>query len=251
MPQLITNGTYPHDTDAVLAVMLWPAPEDEERRRQYCAAQEAHRLLKAGDDPLCISAALLSTLLDTQDWPSLIKDVVARTKRATVAGQVLAAMYVMELNADILPPTGADGASMSKAYHIVMEWARSGMTFGDGDSMPRLSDKTLKKYLAEFAPVAHFWAAKDLLKPFNVPERGALFGPDGLPILLEAASYLQSFGLAYVPSNKSKAARTRLLDKTSIWLLDQSVHRPRIPVADERDLYANAPFREYLRSYSG
>jgi len=249
MPQLLTNGTYPHDTDAVLAVMLWPSPEDEERRRQYCAAQEAHRLLKAGGDQLCISAELLSTLLDTQDWPTLIDDIGARTKRATVAGLVLASVYVMDLNKDILPPTGAAGASIDKAIHIAGMWARSGQTFGDGDALP-MSDQAIKKRWREFASVAHLWAAKELLKPFNVPEGGALFGPDGLPTLLQAASFLQSFGLTYAPENKSKAGRLTLLDPASLWQLDQAVHRPRILVASDRQHYFQAKFREYLKGYA-
>lgn len=250
MPILRTNGDDLHDVTWTLAVMLWPDLKSQKEREQFYAAKTADHLLREGPGELTLPSAQIAALLDAPGWPAMVDEVVKRTKRATVAGHVLALMYVMDLCKDRLPNRGDPGASLDKAIGVMEAWAAQEAQFGDGSRFP-LSDRTIRNYWEEFRGAAHFWAAKDLnLDPtFQFAPQREVLQASGLHQLLCCAGYLAEFGCSFELANKSRGVQRYLLNRNDVWMPEQKRHPAFLKQPTNLAIFDESSFIKILRAY--
>lgn len=250
MGTINTNGEYRHDKLAVLAAMLWPLPEQEPRRTQFAAVTTVKDLLGNGDQELTLSADVLATVLHAPSWADLGREVEEQTRKATIAGYVMAFMFAMDRYANKMPRRGEAGGSLDKAFFCATAWAREGHTYRDGSPI-QASEGRVKKCWQEFRSVAHLWGAKELNKGVQaVPPQG-IFDEQHLPTFLGAAAYLQCYGLSRELTHKSRSAADTptLLNASDTWLLDTGRFRPRIMLPDDDEHVVQAPFVQFLKRY--
>jgi hypothetical protein len=185
----------------LLALMLYP--DDERKRRESFVTSEVRRLTFAPDaSSLTLSADDARALLAAPSWDEIKRVEEARAKMGFVAGQVLATLYLTHRfrgTSKYFVP------SMNRAIFVAQSLAAKGALFGDGTPMPR-SDRTIRTYWRNFAPVAHYWATLrlgGLGYPFS-PKREAL-APAHFPRFLGIANAMFRFGVQFVPEGAQPA----------------------------------------------
>lgn len=248
MAPIQTTGQYRQDQIAVISAMLWPLPNQRVKREQFAAASEVRDMLVSSERPLSIDETLLETLLDAPSWGDIGYQVEEQTRKATIAGYVMAFMFIMDRYSDKMPRRGEEGGSLDKAFFCATEWAREGHSYRDGRPI-QASDGRVKKCWQEFRSVAHFWAAKELNKVTLAVPQQAIFQEQHFPVFLQSAAYLQCYGLSRELTNKSKSGSRNLLNPEETWSLDIAKHRPGIQLPADDDNVLLAPFVQYLKRY--
>lgn len=233
----------PHlDVLHLQAIMLWPAPGDDEKRRQFYAVFAAQRVLNgAAGGEVALASDLLRQLVNAPSLESIRSDAAKQAKRGIMAGYVMLFMAIMEHHKRRLPPGGAAGASLTKALFATKRMGAQKSTWGDGDVM-HLAPNTVKPCWQEFRTVAHLWAAQEALRAGG--PRQYFMAADMMPAWLEAASYLQQFGLSFLLDSK-RARPDEALLPADVWALDPEEHRPRIQFPTDEEFMAS-PLRRWL-----
>lgn len=189
MPAIKLTGD-PWDISRVIAVMLFPS--DEPTQRQYFATQLArYHVLEAQDtDPIRLDAYTLRLLLEAPSYETQKEIATERTKRAVVAGDLLASMYVMDRFK--LPEP-----SMNKAIFVASQYAKKAR-YGDGKQM-NVSERMIRDCWAEYMPVAHLWAAFRINEAYPVAAGKDIWTLEGFTPFLQVAAGLFDFGIHFVP----------------------------------------------------
>jgi hypothetical protein len=243
MPKIELDGG-PHDPARIRAFMSFP--NDQVLRELYFFLaginDAAYRVNE--DDVVNISgkARTWRLLLHRPNLRQLATGETESVKRGQVAGDVLAALYLMDRFSEREP--SFKEPSKRKAFFAAQEMARTDR-YGDGTPM-KVSDKTIDRYWEEFKPVVHLWAA---FRINNTPEYSFAAVSDlmtsGFVPFLQVAAGLFHFGCSFIPSRVPRRARNPILDPRQSWSLPDNIAR--------KDLDTNAalPGRlvEIMRRY--
>jgi hypothetical protein len=210
MPEISLDGT-PLDPGWVLATMHFP--NDKNLRDRYFAVHRIRlEVLDAKESELFqVDAQTLRLLIEAPGYDQLKVLVSETAKRGIVAGDILAAMYLMD-RFSIPEP------SINKAIYVSRQFARK-VRYGDDTKMPGW-EQNIKNCWREFRPVAHLWAAFRLNQayPFT-PERTTF--SSGFADFLEVASGLLNFGFSFIPLRAKP--RRPILDPSKSWALPATV----------------------------
>lgn len=248
MPQLALSEGYEHASAEIHAVMLWPSMEDQEHRRQFCTATQAFELVKSGKRGITVSREMLDALLDTPSWSSLQADIVQRTRRAVLAGNVMSSMFVASLIEDGLPDRARKKAkTLTMAYESGRRWAENLGKYGDGLLLP-MDQRKWENCWYEFRSVAHIWSAKELLAQFRNVAGKEVATPGGLKLLLELATTIQEFGTNFRMTKKSKQGSDILLPRSELWTIDMERHPPMVLTEEDIAPLRSTDFATFLSS---
>lgn len=210
-------------------------PTDKHLRECFFAVEQtrAVTLGVAERDRIETDVKTLRLIIEAPGYADIKCLVAETTKRAIVAGDILAALYIMERYSIPEP-------SMNKAVFIVQEYARKA-TYGDGSQICR-SERMIREAWQEFRSVAHFWAAFRLNKAYPfVPDRKQ-FSLAHFGTFLGVAAGLYEFGRAFVPFRAKE--KTPLLEAQSSWALPDSIV-PRQLKSHTRPLLLEKVVRKY------
>lgn len=252
MPVINTTGVFPDDSLLVRSIMFWPGQGDLKRREQQFVAElvNGYAFENGMEADITIKAHLLQTLLEAPGWEQIKREITEQTRRATVAAYVLLFSFAMEKIGDRLPKRGSSGASLSKAFFLVGEWAKTGAVYGDGS--PWLgSHGYVKKCWAEFKTVSHLWAAMQWNRSYEFAPPREVFFPDHLVKFMMAARYFQEFGQQLRLNNHSKSGAEFLLPADTTWLVRSDQFRAIAPMPSGDEVFLQAPFIEWLHKYEG
>ena len=145
------DGTY--DNLRVDAIMLFP--NATKSREQYFAVNYARGTTAQLEDAVevGVGVATLRFLIDAPSYEELEAQAFICTKRALVAGDLLAALFLMHR-------FKVDEPSINKAIFVAQNYmSRDG--FSDESKYPQ-SERMIRKCWTDFQPVSHFWAARRL-----------------------------------------------------------------------------------------
>lgn len=133
--------------------------------------------------------------------------IVANSKRAFIAGDILMTLYLMDRFK--LPEP-----SMNKALFVAMEFAKKA-TYGDGTRL-NTSERMVRQCWTEYESVAHLWAAFRINQAYPYTD-----DPFIDPKFLEVAVGLYRFGTGFVPARAKK--KIPVLDAQKCWALPDNV----------------------------
>lgn len=231
MPTIELKGTS-DDGGWVMALMLFP---NNERLRDGCFA--VNRISGSLDparpkEAFAVDAKTLELILDTPSRSDLKTLTSNATKGGVVAGDLLAAMYLMK-KFEIPEP------SMNKAIHIASLFARD-EKWGDGELMDT-SERMIRQAWQAYRPVSHLWAAFRLNNAYPYAKRGTLFTSE-VSKLLGVASGVLEFATSFVPF-RARPARA-ILPPNDVWAPPQSIE----PLYLKSDRIPDRLLR-YLKTY--
>ncbi len=214
MPLLKLDGT-PLDRSLVRAVMLFPS--DELLRERFIAVQKARALIQdcAESERVVLSALDVHLLLDSPrcgnsgEFDTLTDE---NTKGATVAGDILACLYLMK-RFEMQEP------SMNNAIFFAMDYAKKA-SYGDGAGLVA-SETKIRGYWKKYRSVAHFWAAFRLDREYRLGETGQAFDPANHQIFLQASKGIYNFGSTFVPHRARP--QQPILDPAECWQLPSKI----------------------------
>lgn len=207
MPVLQLDGSA-NDFLWVRAVMNFP---NDLSAAQSCFAVETVKAVTDGDsdnEKRELDVRTLRLLLEAPSYSSLKQLIAESTKRATVAGDLLAVIYLMDRFKVARP-------SMNKAIFVAMEFAKNSR-YGDGTPLNK-SEPMVIKCWNEFKGVAHLWAAFRLQQAYPYAPPKSQFSPEGFVSFLEVAQGLFQFGVSYIP--KGSKSKKPILDSQKCWCL--------------------------------
>ncbi len=223
MPKIILDDD-PNDIGWVYSIMLFP--NDETLRKQNFGLEIAKlELLKVEELQkrwMSPQGEELQPALDTKKITTLLINTpadsdfkIARTereKKGTVAGQILASLYLMD-------KFNLEEPSLNKAIFVSTEYNKKAK-FGDGSPMP--AESKIKEYWKEYLPVAHLWAAFELNINYSfVSEQHDCFGEKGFIKFLQVAADIYNFGIKFIP--KRARPLKPILNAEKCWGFDSSI----------------------------
>lgn len=176
-------------------------PASREIQRQYFIRHVVKKACDEGgtDEEVCLRAGLLKELIEGPGFFEM-KDMTAEaTKRGSVAGDLLHLIYEMHAR-------DLDEPSFGKAIEEYKRFALGGK-YGDGEAL-KYSEQTLRTYFAEYAPVAHLWAAFRLnWGPYAYAKHPQdVFGsPEMFRTFLGVAKAIGEFASTFVPKRTRPA----------------------------------------------
>ena len=234
MSALIIEGNQ-NDIVNVLAVMLFP--DDEELRKQYIALDSTSRMLLDDSDANLVGMPDRTSIKSLMNAPSFddMQNIIIpkHTKNAMLAGDMLAAQYLMHYHTSAVP-------SLNKAKFMVQENQK--ITENSAGYKLSLTKRTADKHWNKFKPVSPLWAAYNLNTEFPFHEDENIFQPNVFPIFLEIAAHIQDFATANISEGNN--LNKPIIELDEIWALPS--HIPR------RQLITNANLlrlRENLKKY--
>lgn len=230
MALLKLNGT-PLDRTLVHAVMFFPY--DEHLRERLVAVKKAQDLIKdcAENEKVTLSALDLHLLIDSPryansgEFDMLIKESI---KKATVAGDILACLYLM--NHFKMPEP-----SMNKAIFVAMDYAKKAR-YGDGTGL-LTSEAKIREYWIAYRPVAHFWAIVRLDMNYRLGETGRALDPENHQKFLEFSKGIYNFGSTFVPYRARP--KQPILDPLDCWQLPSEIVASNLNCGIEPDILAS------------
>lgn len=235
MPSIILDRAA-HDPIVVRAIMNFP--NDESLRKGYVAIHRTDvELSDAKDnDRIEVEAATLRLLRDCAFLQRLKKAEVASIKAGIVAGDMLAALYLMHRF-----PAVKEFAepSIKKAVHVARVFAKT-ERYGD-DTRMNVSEAMIRDCWSRFKPVAHLWAAFRLNQAYSFTAERTVFS-SGFQVFLEVAAELFRFGCTFVPLRAQP--EKSILDSDDCWILPSEVQPRILPMDSLPDR-----LREILKSY--
>lgn len=211
MPGIVLSNAS-QDICWVRALMLFPN-KDIERERCFCVEMARFNLLECKDtDRLEIDARSLRLLIEAPAYDAL-KDITAvNTKRATVAGDILAMLYLMDR-------FGVPEPSLNKAIFAAMEFAKTAK-YGDGTRM-NVSERMVLECWNEYKPVAHLWGAFRINKAYPFAPDINIFSQEHFAPFLQVAVGLYNFGTQFIPFRAKH--KTPVLEAEKCWKLPDSI----------------------------
>ena len=238
MASIPLNGTS-LDTDTVRAIMLFP--NDPIVRDYYLTVLRLSSQISTAEDNelMTVAAKDLKSLVSGVSWSEVESLAIEAAKGGTIAGDVLATIYIMDAfqgqHAPFVDP------SLNKAIHV-MEMFGAGRRFGDGEKMPR-SETTIRKKWDKFESVAHLWAATRLNQDYPFCEQGAwLNSVEACHTMLAVAANILSFGTSYIPK-RTKPAKP-VVNPDNAWTIPEHIGSRKL----ESDRLPDQ-LMEYLESY--
>lgn len=226
MRQIQLDGS-PSDIGLVWATMLFP--NEQSLREQYFAVHLARsEESKAEPDSTVIQLTRrhLGLLLDAPSYADLKMIVADRTKQATIAGDLMLALYVMDYFK--LPEP-----SMRKAEFVAAEYSKKA-TYGDGSKIAGSHPMIIRAWNA-YKDVAHLWAALFINDPYPyAPSNDEIFASQYFPRFLCVSATIQRFGVSFIPFRAKK--QKPVLDSGAIWWLPKHIS-PISPIPN----YPNRP----------
>jgi len=156
------------------------------------------------------------------------------TKQAMVAGDVLAALYVMD-RFKIPEP------SMNKAVFCAQEYAKKAKTYGDGTPLA-ISEAKIRQYWSKYRSVAHFWAASRLEESYPFVQQDQLFSRGHFQKFLEVSQDIYFFGCAFIP--KRAKPQEPILKHGECWALPDEIQPKQLSSTKEP-----AHLMKYLQKY--
>jgi hypothetical protein len=210
MPTIELKGNS-DDGGWVMALMLFP---NDERLRDGCFAVNRISGSLAPERPketFALDAKTIELLLDTPSREQLKTLTSSATKKGVVAGDLLAAMYLMKMF-EVQEP------SMNKAIHIAGMFARD-ERWGDGESMDT-SERMIRMAWQSHQSVSHLWAAFRLNNAYPFAKQGTLFTTEVNKLLGVALGVLE-FATSFVP-HRTRPAKV-ILSQTDAWAPPQSI----------------------------
>jgi hypothetical protein len=214
MPLLKLDGT-PLDRTLVRAVMLFPS--DELLRERFVAVQKARALIQdcAESERVVLSALDVHLLIDSPrcgnsgEFDTLIDESI---KKATVAGDILACLYLM--NRFKMPEP-----SMNKAIFVAMDYAKTAR-YGDGSDL-LTSEARIRESWKEYRSVSHFWAMFRIDIAYRLGETGRALDPENHQKFLECSKEIYKFGSTFVP-HRARPQKP-ILDPAECWQLPSEI----------------------------
>jgi hypothetical protein len=140
MPEIPIVGDA-NDHGWMLATMLFP---DSDLQRQQCFAVHRVRaeILETPQEAMFnVSGETLRLLLESPGYADLKIITAERTKSGVIAGDLLAALYVMD-RFNLNP-------SMNRAIWAAQQYASDGAEFGDGERYP-LGERQIRRHWKVF-----------------------------------------------------------------------------------------------------
>jgi hypothetical protein len=214
MPLLKLDGT-PLDATLVRAVTLFPT--DEQLRERFVAVQKARALIQdcAESERVVLSALDVHLLIDSPrcgnsgEFDTLVDESI---KKATVGGDILACLYLM--NHSKMPEP-----SMNKAIFVAMDYAKKAK-YGDGTRL-FISEAKIRDYWNEYRCVAHFWATFRLDKEYSLRKTGRALDSENHQKFLEVSKGIYNFGSTFVPHRARP--KQPILDPLDCWQLPSEI----------------------------
>ncbi len=208
MPVLRFIGEI-RDRFSVRAAMLFP--NDPEAIERFIAVEQTKAVIAGEPDSNTrhIDIRTLRLILDSPSYPELKNQVTENSKKAFIAGDLLASLYVMDR-------FGIPRPSMNKAIFVVLEYAKKA-EYGDGEPLP-ISEPTIRRYWNEFLPVAHFWAAFRLGRVY--PYSSDPLSEDIEKFLMVAQGIFE-FGKGFIPQGSK--SQEPILDSEKCWALPEGI----------------------------
>ena len=162
MPIIKLNGEYSSDLGWVHAVMAYP--DDKQLRDQFFAVYIENIKLREAKMQQILpgSTETRRLILEAPGSTEFNRMDREKTKKAIVAGNILASMYLMD-KFSITEP------SMNKAIFVVQKFAASA-TYGDGSEIAK-SERMVREACSQFHSVAHLWAAVELNKAYQYAQK--------------------------------------------------------------------------------
>lgn len=220
------------DPSRVWGVMLFPS--DPQLWNQYAAWRRLETDTAAGQTVLVDKQTLELLKKGVPSEKDLEQTIVDRTRKATVAGLVLSAIYVMD-KFSIPEP------SINKAIDFARYYAMKAKQYGDGSKMNR-SRRIIREHWDEFKPVAHLWAAKELNRDYPfAPEREVL-SPEYFGTFLGVAKGLLEFGVSFIPFRARPSVP--ILDRELLWQIPEA-----IPIRNLKSDCQSIRMTKFFKSY--
>jgi hypothetical protein len=235
MRQIRLDGS-PSDIGWVLATMLFP--NEEVLREQFLAVHLARYEESRAEEthtPIQLTRRHLGLLMDAPSYADLGKIVADRTKQATIAGDMMAALYVMDYFR--LPEP-----SMNKAEFVAAEFSKKA-TYGDGSKIAGSHPSILKAWNA-YKDVAHLWAAYRINAAYAyAPSEKDVFSQQHFPTFLGIAAMLYQFGTSFIPLRARP--RKTILDVSEAWKLPVGIDPIRLVGDPERPTKIEKTLKRY------
>jgi hypothetical protein len=184
-------------------------------------------------DILQVDVFTLKKLLGAPSLDYFRQLAEVNTRRGVIAGDLLAALYVMD-RFKVPEP------SFNKALYVAQRYAEE-ESYGGGSKLS-LSERKIREYWAAFKPVAHFWAAIRLNEVYRFTKGDNVFLSRDFPIFLEVAVELLNFGCSFIPMRAKP--KTPILDVSQCWQLPVRI--------SPRELISKRPpdrLLRYLKDY--
>jgi len=191
--------------------MFFPTDQDL-RDCWYEKTLLANKLRSMEDDgKIELSKQTAAPLIDAPPFAELKRATVTAVKRGTIAGDLLACVYLMD-RFDMPEP------SIKKAEHVAGRFAKE---FKYGDSSPIAgSRRSIREAFGNYRTVSHLWAAYRLNRAYEFSEESELFH-EKLPLFLEVSEGLRKFGTTFVPLRAYLG--NPLLPPEETWLLPENI----------------------------
>lgn len=211
MPAIKLQGS-PSDSWWVQALMLFPHDPTAREVAFYSFMADDESFGAANEEQRTLSVGCIRSLLNGPSKADRKQAYKSSARRAMVAGDLLAAMYLMR-KFDLEEP------SMGKAIFVLGEFARD-RQWKDGVQM-NASDRMIRKDWKAFRSVSHLWAARRLLELYPPKVKSPIFSAESLPTFLGVAAAAFEFGSTFIPKRQKSA--DAILEAGDCWTLPSSI----------------------------
>ena len=227
------SGEHSSDLGWVHAVMAYP--DDKQLRDQFFAVYIVNMKLREAKTQqiLPVSTETLRLILEAPGSTEFNRMDREKTKKAIVAGNLLASMYLMD-KFSIPEP------SMNKAIFVAEKFAISA-TYGNKSKIDK-SEPMVREAWSQFHSVAHLWAAVELNKAYPYAPKNEIFSPEYFHVFLEVAASLYEFGKSFVPLRAK--IKKPILDPNTSWVLPDTVS-PQHLKSDRRPIKMEKILKKY------
>lgn len=213
MSELQLDGSEPDNLFWVRAVMLFP---NDLSMAQRCFAVEQIKAVTDGDsddEKREVDTRTLRLLLNAPSYADLKEQVAESTKRAIVAGDLLASIYLMDR-------FHVNRPSINKAIFIAGEYAKKAK-YGDSTRLA-ISEPMIRKCWNDFKPVAHLWAAFRVGMAYSFsPDHPNPLALENFKTFLGVAQGMYEFGRKYIP--KASRPINSILSGNNYWELPKTI----------------------------
>jgi hypothetical protein len=217
MQEIELDGS-PSDLNWVLSIMFFPN-DARLREQQFTSNEIDAQCTELQDDfKVNVDVKTLKLLLSAPSKEELKRKTVEATKKAVVAGDILAMIYLMDKFKKDFPEFGRP--SLRKAMDFACQFGLKAW-YGDG-TKPPYSLKKIRACWDEYKPVAHLWAAQRISQDYAINEGTNFESVEALNKFLGVAKGIFQFGCSFVPL----AAKQKLpiLDRQSSWIIPNHIN---------------------------
>lgn len=192
----------------LLAAMYFP--EDNYLYNSYLI-RNAYKVALTNNQ---VTIDLADRVLDTASRNELIEASKTATKKGSVAGSILAHMYLSSKEK-------RSSNSLNKAIKFYGEWTSRTKLYGDETPIPR-GETTLKAYIRELTKVSQYWATF-IMHKHNVFINENLSPSKDTESFIHAAKHIQEFTLEYQVNNWNNSDKAKILNPNSPFLIPDHI----------------------------